>query len=59
MGNLKNSSADGWKLHGIMAKRFRIATSKSRYCNILTSKREITSDATGVTAPNTSGGFGQ
>ena len=28
-------------------------------CNILTSKREITSDATGVTAPTTSGGFGQ
>ena len=29
------------------------------YCNILTNKREITSDATGVTAPTTSGGFGQ
>ena len=28
-------------------------------CNILTNKREITSDATGVTAPTTSGGFGQ
>ena len=25
-------------------------------CNILTNKREITSDATGVTAPTTSGG---
>ena len=31
----------------------------SGYCNILTNKREITSDATGVTAPTTSGGFGQ
>ena len=29
------------------------------YCNILTNKREITSDATGVMAPTTSGGFGQ
>ena len=29
------------------------------YCYILTNKREITSDATGVTAPTTSGGFGQ
>ena len=29
------------------------------WCNILTNKREITSDATGVTAPTTSGGFGQ
>ena len=28
-------------------------------CNIITNKREITSDATGVTAPTTSGGFGQ
>ena len=28
-------------------------------CNTLTNKREITSDATGVTAPTTSGGFGQ
>ena len=28
-------------------------------CNILTNKRKITSDATGVTAPTTSGGFGQ
>ena len=28
-------------------------------CNILTNKREITSDATGVTTPTTSGGFGQ
>ena len=28
-------------------------------CNILTNKREITSDATGVTAPTTSGGLGQ
>ena len=28
-------------------------------CNILTNKREITSDATWVTAPTTSGGFGQ
>ena len=27
--------------------------------NILTNKREITSDATGVMAPTTSGGFGQ
>ena len=29
------------------------------WCNILTNKREITSDATGVTAPTTSGGFSQ
>ena len=37
-----------------------IKTNQSRHmCNILTNKREITSDATGVTAPTTSGGFGQ
>ena len=29
------------------------------HCNILTNKRKITSDATAVTAPTTSGGFGQ
>ena len=30
----------------------------SSACNILTNKREITSDVSGVTAPTTSGGFG-
>ena len=33
--------------------------SQRNICNILTNKREITSDATGVKAPTTSGGFGQ
>ena len=34
-------------------------TSVDRWCNILTNKREITSDAKGVPALTTSGGFGQ
>ena len=47
------------KLSGGFERKTEKNNHNELICNILTNKREITSDATGVTAPTTSGGFGQ
>ena len=62
----KNGSWDwkmcqkSWKIETELQNQESIRTlweKDNHLCNILTNKREITSDATGVTAPTTSGGL--